>query len=129
MHTPGQACQNMNQTSWRLNDFKRRACFHLNNGDSQDEPGRGAVGVAVEVPLAVDFPGQCFVGNMPDQPLGHPQAYLISETAALQLSAPLQNGPPETVGALAAHLARRREVMAEVKEEVQGGSRVGRKEE
>lgn len=112
----------MNQTSWRLTDFILCACFHLSNGDSQDEPRRGAVGVAVEVPLAVDFPGQRFVGNMPDEPLGHPQAYLISETAALQLSAPLQNGPPETIGALAAHLAGRREVMAEVKRRCREGA-------
>ena len=77
---------------------------YLSNGDSQDEPGWGTVGVAVKVPLAVDLAGQRLVGDVSDQPLGKPQARLISETAAFQLPAPLQNGPPETVGALVTHL-------------------------
>lgn len=81
--------------------------FYLSNGDSQDEPGWGTVGVAVKVPLAVDLSGQRLVGDMSDQPLGQPQAYLVSETAALKLPAPLQNGPPETVGALVTHLGKR----------------------
>lgn len=80
--------------------------FYLNNGDSQDEPWWGTVGVAVKVPLAVDLSGQRLVGDMSDQPLGQPQAYLVSETAALELPAPLQNGPPETVGALVTHLGK-----------------------
>lgn len=84
-------------------------CLHLSDGDGQDEPGRWAVGVAVEVPLAVHFPGQSLVGDVSDEPLGHPQAHLVPEAAALQLSAALQDGPPETVGALAAHLAGRGE--------------------
>lgn len=56
--------------------------IYLSNGNSQDEQGRGTVGIAVEVPLAIDFAGQRLIGNMSDQPLGEPQADLISETAA-----------------------------------------------
>lgn len=78
--------------------------LHLSDGDGQDEPGRGAVGVAVKVPLAVHFPGQRLVGDVPDEPLRHAQAHLVPEAAALQLSAALQDGPAEAVGALAAHL-------------------------
>jgi len=81
--------------------------IYLSNGNSQDEPGWGTVGVAVEVPLAVDLAGQRLVGDVSDQPLRQPQAGLISQTAALQLPAPLQDGPPETVGALVAHLEKR----------------------
>ncbi len=56
--------------------------IYLSNGDSQDEPRRGAVGVAVKVPLAVDLARQRLVGDVPDKPLRQPQAHLISETAA-----------------------------------------------
>lgn len=79
---------------------------YLSNGDSQDEPGWGTVGVAVKVPLAVDLAGQRLVGDVSDKPLGQPQAHFISETAAFELPAPLQDGPPETVGALVTHLER-----------------------
>lgn len=83
--------------------------IYLSNGDSQDEPGWGTVGVAVKVPLAVDFAGQRLVGDVSDEPLGQSQANLISETAAFQLPAALQDGPPETVGTLATHLRRKEE--------------------
>lgn len=78
--------------------------FYLSNGDSQDEPGWGAVGVAVKVPLAVDLSGQSVVGHVPDEPLGQPQTCLISETVTFELPATLKDGPPEAVGALVTHL-------------------------
>lgn len=78
--------------------------IYLSNGDSQDEQRRGTVGIAVKVPLAVNLAGKCLIGNVSDQPLREPQADLISETAAFELPAPLQNGPPETVGTLVTHL-------------------------
>lgn len=80
--------------------------LHLGDGDGQDEPGRGAVRVAVKVPLAVHLPGQRLVGDVSDEPLGQTQAHLVPEAAALQLPAALQDGPPEAVGALAAHLGQ-----------------------
>lgn len=80
--------------------------LHLSDGDGQDEPWRGAVGVAVKVPLAVHLPGQSLVGHVPDEPLGHSQAHLVPEAAAFQLPAALQDGPPEAVGAFAAHLGQ-----------------------
>lgn len=63
--------------------------IYLNNGDSQDEPGWGTVGIAVKVPLAVDLAWQSLVGNVSDQLLGQSQAHLISETTAFYLPAPL----------------------------------------
>lgn len=80
--------------------------IYLSNGDNQYEQGRGTVGIAVKVPLAVNLAGQRLIGNVSDEPLREPQADLISETAAFQLPAPLQNGPAETVGALVTHLEK-----------------------
>lgn len=77
---------------------------HLGEGNKQDEPGRGAAGVAVEVPLAVHLPGQRLVGDVAHQPLGQAQAHLLPQRGPLQLTAALEDGPPEAVGALAAHL-------------------------
>lgn len=106
----------MNTTTWESHNdaslinkdcwltFQRPRRPYLSNGDGQDEPGRGAVGVAVKVPLAVDFSGQSLIGNVSHQPLGQPQPDLVSEAAASELPAPLQDGSPETVGALVAHL-------------------------
>lgn len=37
---------------------------YFSNGDRQDEPGRGAVRVAVKVPFAVDLAGQRFIGDV-----------------------------------------------------------------
>lgn len=71
--------------------------IYLSDGDSQYEPGWGTVGVAVEVPLAVDLTGQSLVGDVPDQLLGQSQTNLISETASFYLPAPLQNRPPKTI--------------------------------
>lgn len=84
--------------------FDVRACHYLGNGDGKDEPGWGAVGVAVKVPLAVNFSGQGLIGDVPHEPLGQAQPDLVSEAAASELPASLQDGPPETVGALVAHL-------------------------
>lgn len=84
--------------------FQHPCLPYLGNGDGQDEPGWGAVGVAVKVPLAVDFSGQSLIGNVSHEPLGQPQPDLVSEAAASELPAPLQDGSPETVGALVAHL-------------------------
>lgn len=39
---------------------------YLCDGDGQDKPGWGAVGVAVKVPLAVDLAGQRLIGHMSD---------------------------------------------------------------
>lgn len=80
--------------------------IYLSNGDSQNEPGWGTIGVAVKVPLAVDLTGQSLVGDVPDQLLGQSQANLISETAAFYLPAPLQNSPPKTIGAFVTHLEK-----------------------
>lgn len=71
--------------------------IYLSNGDSQDEPGWGTIGVAVKVPLAVDLAGQSLVSDVSDQLLGESQANLIPETAAFYLPAPLQNRPPKTI--------------------------------
>lgn len=62
--------------------LSRFQTIYLSNGDSQDEPGRGAVGVTVKVPLAVNLARQCLIGDVSDQPLRQPQANLISKTAA-----------------------------------------------
>ena len=61
-------------TQWRfLKEEERKhllVCLsyvvYLSNGDSQDEPGWRAVGVAVKVPLAVDLAGQRLVGDVSD---------------------------------------------------------------
>lgn len=89
-----------------LADLSISAPPHLSNGDGEDEPGRGAAGVAVEVPLAVHLSGQSLVGDVSHQPLGQPQPHLVSEAAASELPAALQDGSPEAVGALVAHLDR-----------------------
>jgi len=77
--------------------------------DEEDEPRRGAVGVAVKVPLAVHLAGQGLVSHVADQPLGEAQAHLLPQGAVLQLPAPLEDGPPEAVRAFAAHLEGRGE--------------------
>lgn len=106
----------MNTTTWDSHNetstinkgfsqsFQRPCLRYLGNGDGQDEPGWGAVGVAVKVPLAVDLSGQSLIGNVSHESLGQPQPGLVSEAAASELPAPLQDGSPEAVGALVAHL-------------------------
>lgn len=53
---------------WQRGEAPREGtCLH--NSDGDHEPGWGAAGVAVIVPLAVDLPRERLVGHVPDQPL------------------------------------------------------------
>lgn len=80
-------------------------CLYKSDGDH--EPGRGAAGVAVIVPLAVDLARQRLVGHVPDQPLREAQPRLLQQGLAAQPPVPLQDGLAETVGPFVAHLGKR----------------------
>lgn len=85
-------------------------CLYKSDGDH--EPGRGAAGVAVIVPLAVDLPRQRLVGHVPDQPLRQAQPRLLQQGLAAQPPVPLQDGLAETVGPFVAHLGKKEETMS-----------------
>lgn len=77
---------------------------YLQQCDCDHEPGRGAAGVAVVVPLPVDLPGQGLVGHVADQSLGEVQPLLLQQGLATEPAVPLQDGLAEAVGPLVAHL-------------------------
>lgn len=85
-------------------------CLYKSDGDH--EPGRGAAGVAVIVPLAVDLARQRLVGHVPDQPLRQAQPRLLQQGLAAQPPVPLQDGLAETVGPFVAHLGKKEETMS-----------------
>lgn len=93
---------------------------YLGYSDGQYKPRRWAVGVAVEVPLAVHLSGQSLIGNVANQSLGQSHSHVVRQTAALQLPAALQDGPPETVGSLAGHLEGARQIVMMNRDRVGG---------
>lgn len=81
-------------------------CLH--NSDGDHEPGRGAAGVAVVVPLAVDLSRQGLVGHMPDQPLRQAQPRLLQQRLAAQPPVALQDGLAEAIRPFVAHLGEKK---------------------
>lgn len=82
-------------------------CPCLQQCDSDHEPGWGAAGVTVIVPLPVNLPGQGLIGHMADQPLREVQPFLLQQGLAAQPAVPLQDGLSEAVRPLVAHLHRK----------------------